>query len=56
MKIAICGVGALGSTAAVLCRNLEPTLTTIASDVDVLVIVHPKELPPAALYAIDQLS
>jgi ABC-type uncharacterized transport system involved in gliding motility auxiliary subunit len=37
-------------------RNLEPTLTTIGSDIDVLVIVHPKELPPAALYAIDQFA
>jgi ABC-type uncharacterized transport system involved in gliding motility auxiliary subunit len=37
-------------------RNLEPSLTTIANDVDVLVIVHPKELPPAALYAIDQFA
>jgi ABC-type uncharacterized transport system involved in gliding motility auxiliary subunit len=37
-------------------HNLEPTLTTIGSDVDVLVIVHPKELPPAALYAIDQFA
>ena len=37
-------------------RNLEPSLTTIGNDVDVLVIVHPKELPPAALYAIDQFA
>ena len=37
-------------------RNLEPSLTTIANDVDVLVLVHPKELPPAALYAIDQFA
>ena len=37
-------------------RNLEPSLTTIDKDVDVLVIVHPKELPPAALYAIDQFA
>jgi ABC-type uncharacterized transport system involved in gliding motility auxiliary subunit len=37
-------------------RNLEPTLTTIGNDVDVLVIVHPKALPPAALYAIDQFA
>lgn len=35
-------------------RNLEPALTAIDPDVDVLVIVHPKDLPPAALYAIDQ--
>src|SRR5688500_13538083 len=37
-------------------RTLEPTLTTIDADVDVLVLVHPKELPPAALYAIDQFA
>jgi ABC-type uncharacterized transport system involved in gliding motility auxiliary subunit len=35
-------------------RNLEPTLTSIDADVDELVLVHPKDLPPAALYAIDQ--
>jgi ABC-type uncharacterized transport system involved in gliding motility auxiliary subunit len=35
-------------------RNLEPTLTAIDSDVDLLVLVHPKQLPPPALYAIDQ--
>ncbi len=37
-------------------RNLEPTLTAIDADVDVLVLVHPKDLPPAALYAIDQYA
>jgi ABC-type uncharacterized transport system involved in gliding motility auxiliary subunit len=37
-------------------KNLEPTLTSIDADVDELVIVHPKELPPAALYAIDQFA
>ena len=37
-------------------RNLEPTLTSIENDVDVLVVVHPKNLPPAALYAIDQFA
>src|SRR5687768_6136675 len=37
-------------------RNLEPALTAIDDDIDVLVIVHPKELPPAALYAIDQFA
>ena len=37
-------------------RNLEPTLTTIGNDIDVLVLVHPKALPPAALYAIDQYA
>ena len=37
-------------------RNLEPTLTSIDADVDELVLVHPKQLPPAALYAIDQFA
>lgn len=37
-------------------RSLEPTLTTIEPDVDVLVVVHPKALPPAAMYAIDQYA
>jgi ABC-type uncharacterized transport system involved in gliding motility auxiliary subunit len=37
-------------------RNLEPTLTSIDADVDVLVLVHPKNLAPAALYAIDQYA
>ena len=37
-------------------RTLEPTLTRIDDDVDVLVLVHPKALPPAALYAIDQFA
>jgi ABC-type uncharacterized transport system involved in gliding motility auxiliary subunit len=37
-------------------RTLEPTLTAIDADVDVLVLVHPKNLPPAALYAIDQFA
>jgi ABC-type uncharacterized transport system involved in gliding motility auxiliary subunit len=37
-------------------RTLEPTLTAIDDDVDVLVLVHPKDLPPAALYAIDQFA
>jgi ABC-type uncharacterized transport system involved in gliding motility auxiliary subunit len=35
-------------------RTLKPDLKAIESDVDVLMIVHPKELAPAALYAIDQ--
>jgi len=35
-------------------KPLEPSLTKIDADVDVLVLVHPKELAPAALYAIDQ--
>ncbi|HKZ73099.1 MAG TPA: Gldg family protein [Steroidobacteraceae bacterium] len=37
-------------------RQLEPALTKIEADVDVLVIVHPKELPPAAQFAIDQYA
>jgi ABC-type uncharacterized transport system involved in gliding motility auxiliary subunit len=37
-------------------RTLEPTLTAVENDVDVLVLVHPKALPPAALYAIDQFA
>jgi ABC-type uncharacterized transport system involved in gliding motility auxiliary subunit len=37
-------------------RALEPTLTSIDADVDVLVIIHPKNLPAAALYAIDQYA
>jgi molybdopterin-synthase adenylyltransferase len=32
MRIIFCGVGALGSTAAVLCRNLEPTLVFVDFD------------------------
>ena len=32
MRIVFCGVGALGSTAAVLCRNLEATLAFIDFD------------------------
>jgi len=37
-------------------RTLEPTLTEIDEDIDVLVLVHPKNLSPAALYAIDQFA
>ncbi|MEO8063233.1 MAG: Gldg family protein [Pseudomonadota bacterium] len=37
-------------------KALEPTLTKVDADIDVLVLVHPKELPPAALYAIDQFA
>src|SRR5690349_22523966 len=32
MRIVFCGVGALGSTAAVLCRNLEPMLVFVDFD------------------------
>lgn len=35
-------------------RTLKPDLKAIDADVDVLMIVHPKDLAPAALYAIDQ--
>jgi ABC-type uncharacterized transport system involved in gliding motility auxiliary subunit len=37
-------------------RSLEPSLTSIDTDIDVLVLVHPKNLAPAALYAIDQYA
>ena len=37
-------------------RNLPRTLTTIDPDIDVLVLVHPRELPQATLYAIDQYA
>ncbi len=35
-------------------RTLKSDLKAIDTDVDVLMIVHPKDLAPAALYAIDQ--
>jgi ABC-type uncharacterized transport system involved in gliding motility auxiliary subunit len=35
-------------------RSLNPTLTAIDADVDVLMLVHPKDLSQSALYAIDQ--
>ncbi len=35
-------------------RTLKPDLKSIESDVDVLMIVHPKALPQPTLYAIDQ--
>jgi ABC-type uncharacterized transport system involved in gliding motility auxiliary subunit len=35
-------------------RNLSATLTVVDKDVDVLMVVHPQELPDSALYAIDQ--
>jgi ABC-type uncharacterized transport system involved in gliding motility auxiliary subunit len=37
-------------------RNLDASLIKVDADVDVLVLVHPKDLPPAALYAIDQYA
>lgn len=35
-------------------RTLSPDFTSIDADVDVLMLVHPKDLSPGALYAIDQ--
>lgn len=35
-------------------RRLEPTVTEIAADINVLVIIHPREFPEPLLYAIDQ--
>ena len=35
-------------------RTLQPEGTDIPSDIGVLMVVHPKELPPQTLYAIDQ--
>jgi ABC-type uncharacterized transport system involved in gliding motility auxiliary subunit len=35
-------------------RPIEPTATQIDPDIDVLVLVHPKHLAPAILFAIDQ--
>ena len=35
-------------------QTLHPKLEEIPEDVDVLMLVHPQSLPPAALYAIDQ--
>jgi ABC-type uncharacterized transport system involved in gliding motility auxiliary subunit len=37
-------------------RDVQPTLTKIDDDVDVLVVIHPKNLPPPALLAIDQFA
>jgi ABC-type uncharacterized transport system involved in gliding motility auxiliary subunit len=37
-------------------RAIDPSVTKIDEDVDVLVLVHPKALPPAALFAIDQYA
>lgn len=35
-------------------RTVDTTATTIGSDIDVLMLVHPKELTDSTLYAIDQ--
>jgi ABC-type uncharacterized transport system involved in gliding motility auxiliary subunit len=37
-------------------RPLEPTATQIDPDVNVLVLVHPKDLPPPLQFAIDQFA
>jgi ABC-type uncharacterized transport system involved in gliding motility auxiliary subunit len=37
-------------------RNLSPSITQVDPDLDVLVLVHPKNLPQPALYAIDQYA
>ncbi|MDF1836374.1 MAG: Gldg family protein [Planctomycetota bacterium] len=37
-------------------RTLEPTLTGVDAEVDVLMLVHPQGLPDTALYAIDQFA
>ena len=35
-------------------RRLQPSLTSIGNDVDLLILIHPKNLSDDALYAIDQ--
>lgn len=35
-------------------RRLQPNPTSIGSDVDLLILIHPKDLPDDTLYAIDQ--
>jgi ABC-type uncharacterized transport system involved in gliding motility auxiliary subunit len=37
-------------------RTIEPSATKIDADINVLVIVHPKNLSPATLFAIDQYA
>jgi ABC-type uncharacterized transport system involved in gliding motility auxiliary subunit len=37
-------------------HTLSPSMTTIDPDIDVLVLVHPKNLPAPAMYAIDQYA
>ena len=39
---------------AVEMRAVEPTVTTIDPEIDVLMLVHPKDLGDEALYAVDQ--
>jgi ABC-type uncharacterized transport system involved in gliding motility auxiliary subunit len=35
-------------------QTLQPNLTEVPAEVDVLLVVHPKDLPESALYAVDQ--
>ena len=35
-------------------KSLTPNINTIADDIDLLVLIHPKDLPDSTLYAIDQ--
>ncbi|MCB1646217.1 MAG: Gldg family protein [Pseudomonadales bacterium] len=37
-------------------QNIEPTADSLPADLDVLVIVHPKNLPESLLFAIDQFA
>lgn len=37
-------------------KTLSSTITQVEPDVDVLVLVHPKDLPASAMYAIDQYA
>jgi ABC-type uncharacterized transport system involved in gliding motility auxiliary subunit len=37
-------------------RQLDKVVNSIAPDVDVLVVAHPKDMPPATLFAIDQFA
>jgi ABC-type uncharacterized transport system involved in gliding motility auxiliary subunit len=37
-------------------RAIDPAAAKIDADIDVLVLVHPKNLPPATLFAIDQYA
>src|SRR5690606_3813701 len=37
-------------------RTLDTGLTSIDPEIDLLVVVHPKDLPPAAQFAIDQYA
>ena len=37
-------------------RTLQPAITQVPPDIDVLVLVHPKDLPATAMYALDQYA